>query len=306
MAPEANVGAQEAVIDRALQAWRQGDCTLDPQWFVHRINPSRALTAAGSAAAREGAELAEQQVNGLVVVSQTCDIVRASQERPYLEVCPLVRVSEEALHQIERGRKPAYAYLPQLADRQLVADLDRTMTVEKAMVLCWSRTPGCASDPETRAFALALARKRARFAFPDDFTLWVRKLQSRLVDKHDRGSPEGRALRALREIRIQASPSWESGVVTVMFFFIRHDDDSDFEGAGWQNFLDTWLKLVPSNSRFAAHGQVSTLDELTASDYVHSDPLDLDHLSLPDSPDQASSPELSYTAQLSAKDRYMR
>jgi len=148
VAPEVNVGAQEAIIDRALQAWRQGDCTLEPQWFVHRINPSLTLTAAGSAAAREGAELAEQQVNGLVVVSQTCDIVRACQERPYLEVCPLVRVSDEALHQIERGRKPAYAYLPQLADRRFVADLDRTMTVEKALVLSWSRTPGCASDTE--------------------------------------------------------------------------------------------------------------------------------------------------------------
>ncbi len=280
MAPETNVGAQEAVVDRALQTWRQGDCTLEPHWFVHRINPSVTLTAAGSAAARAGAELAEHQVHGLVVVSQTCDIVRACQERPYLEVCPLVRVSDEALHHIERGRKPAYAYLPQLADRQLVVDLDRTMTVEKAMVLCWSRIPGCASDQETRAFAQALARKRARFAFPDDFTLWARKLQSRLVDKHDRDSPEGRALRALREIRVQASPSWESGAVTILFFFIRHDDDSDFEGTAWHNFLDAWLKLVPAGGRFTAHGQVSTLEELTASDYVHSDPLDLDHLSL--------------------------
>ena len=205
MTPEGSVDSQEAVIDRALQAWRQGDCTLEPQWFVHRINPSLTLTAAGLAAARESAELAEQQVNGLVVVSQTCDIVRACQERPYLEVCPLVRVSDETLHQIERGRKPAYAYLPQLADRQLVADLDRTMTVEKAMILCWNRIPGCASDPEVRSFAQALARKRARFAFPDDFNLWARKLQGRLVDKHDRDSPEGRALRAPRSARDPSS-----------------------------------------------------------------------------------------------------
>src|SRR5579863_4409626 len=109
-------------------------------------------------------------------------------------------------------------------------------------------------------------------AFPDDLTLWVRKLQGRLVDKHDRDSPEGRALRALREIRIQASPSWETDAVAIMFFFIRRDDDFDFEGADWQNLLDAWLKLLPANTRFTAHGQISTLDELTASDYVHSDP----------------------------------
>ena len=279
MAPEGSVDSQEAVVDRALQGWRQGDCTLEPQWFVHRINPSLALTPAGSTAAQEGAELAEQRVNGLVVVSQTCDIVRSCLERPYLEVCPLVQVNDEALHHIERGRRPAYAYLPQLADRMLVADLDRTMTVEKAMVLRWSRVPGCASDAEVRAFAQALARKRARFAFPDDFNLWARKLQGRLAEKHDRNSPEGRALRALREIRVQASPAWEGSAITIKFFFIRHDVDSEFEGAPWKNFLDVWLKQLAADTRFTADGQISTLDELTASDYVHSDPLDLDHLS---------------------------
>lgn len=282
MAPEENNGASAADIDRTLQAWRQGDCTLEPQWFVHKIDPANPITAAASAAAQQGVELAEHQVIGLVVVSQTCDIVRSCRERPYLEVCPLVRVNPEALQQIERGRRPAYAFLPQLADRQLVADLDRTMTVEKAMVMRWTRISGCTSDAEIRAFAQALARKRARFAFPDDFTLWLRRLQDRLVDKHDRNSPEGRALRALREIRVQATPSWEAAAVTSMFFFIRHGDDADFEGTAWQHFLDEWLKLVPARGRFTAQGQISSLDELTASDYVHSDRLDLDHLSLAD------------------------
>lgn len=87
-----------------------------------------------------------------------------------------MHVSPEILRQIERGRRPAYAFLPQLADRHLVVDLDRIMTVEKAMVLSWTRAPGCATDVEARAFAQALARKRARFAFPDDFTFWVKKL----------------------------------------------------------------------------------------------------------------------------------
>lgn len=282
MAPEAASGERAADIDRALQAWRQGDCTLESQWFVHKIDPRNPLTPAGSTAAGQGAELAEQQVVGLAVVSQTCDIVRACQERPYLEVCPLVHVSPEILRQIERGRRPAYAFLPQLADRHLVVDLDRIMTVEKAMVLSWTRAPGCATDVEARAFAQALARKRARFAFPDDFTVWVKKLQSRLVDKHDRDSDEGRALRALREIRVQATPSWEDGEVAIMFFFIRHDDDSDFDGTAWSHFLDAWLKLVPASGRFTPDGQISALDELTAADYINSDPLDLDHLSLAD------------------------
>jgi hypothetical protein len=40
------------------------------------------------------------------------------------------------------------------------------------------------------------------------------------------------------------------------------------------------LKLAPESGRFTTiDGQVTTLEDLRASDYVDSDPLDLDHLS---------------------------
>lgn len=283
MVAERKSGADENDVNRALQDWRQGDCTLDKHWFVYQLNPALAITEASLSAAKEGAEIAELEVAGLVIVSQTCDIVRACRDRPYIEVSPLVRVSDDALHEIERGRRPAYAFVPRLAEQHLVVDLDRVMTVEKPAVLNWTRTAGCSSDAEARAFAQALARKRARFAFPDDFTLWVRKLQNRLIDKHDKNTQEGRALRALREIRVQAAPSWDSNAIELMFFFIRSREDIDFEGRGWQDFLSTWIKLVPASGRFmSVHGQVSSLDEIVAADYVNSDPLDLDHLSSPD------------------------
>jgi hypothetical protein len=280
VATERTSEADENDVNRVLQDWRQGDCTLDKHWFVHRLNPALAITKAGLGAAKEGAELAELEVAGLVVVSQTCDIVRDCRDRPYLEVCPLVGVSDDALHEIERGRRPAYAFVPRLAEQHLAADLDRVMTVEKPAVLNWVRTAGWSSDVEARTFAQALVRKRARFAFPDDFTLWARKLQNRLIDKHDKNTQEGRALRALREIRVQATPSWDSNAVELMFFFIRSQEDINFEGKEWQELLDAWLKLVPAAGRFTSvYGQVSSLDELTAADYIHSDQLDLDHLS---------------------------
>ena len=137
-------------VDRALAAWRQGDCVLGEHWFVHRIDTALAATDAARAAAEAGVDLAEQQVAGLVVVSQTCDVVRSCAERPYVEVCPLVEVDEARLHEIERGRRPAYAFLPLLADRQLVADLDRVMTIEKPVIAKWERTPGWGTDPEAK------------------------------------------------------------------------------------------------------------------------------------------------------------
>jgi hypothetical protein len=269
-------------IDKALSAWRQGDCVLGSQWFVHRMAPERPSTQAGRETAKldATADLVEQQVVGLVVVTQTCDVVRACADRPFLEVCPLVEVDEQRLGEIERERRPSYAYVPLLAGRKLVADLDRTMTVEKPVVAKWERTPGWRTDAEARAFAKALARKRARFAFPDDFTALMGKLQSRLIEKHGKDTPEGGALRALREIRVQASPSWDAAAVTLTFWFIRYDDQVEWLGSSWSHWAETWLKLVPESRRFTkVLGQVAALEDLTAADYVNSDPLDLDHLS---------------------------
>jgi hypothetical protein len=147
-------------------------------------------------------------------------------------------------------------------------------------VAAWKRTPGFTRDEDGRAFANALARKRVRFAFPDDFTSLAKKLQSRLGDKHDKNTDEGRALRALREIRVCGSPSWDAGSVETFFWFIRDDADATFEGKSWADLLKDWLKLVPATGRFTnVDGQVATLEEMTAADYVDSDPLDLDHLS---------------------------
>lgn len=170
--------------------------------------------------------------------------------------------------------------MPLLSAHRLVADLDRVMTVEKPLLATWERTPGWSTDAEARAFALALSRKRVRFAFPDDFTALTGKLQSRLADKHEKNTDEGRSLRALGEIRVQASPSWDAPKVDIIFWFVRNEKDADFGGKNWADLLKEWLKLVPTTGRFKSiEGQVLTLQDMTAADYVDSDPLDLDHLS---------------------------
>lgn len=188
MATDRNDDLSITSVDGALASWRQGDCVLGEQWFAHRLERSFPVTDAGRAAAGAEAELAETQVLGFVVVTQTCDIVRSCAERPFVEVCPLVKVDERRLREIQRGHRPGYGFLPLIANVDLVADLDRVMTVEKPAVARWTRTPGWGTDIEARRFAQALARKRARFAFPDDFTAFVRKLLKRLDEKHDRDS----------------------------------------------------------------------------------------------------------------------
>jgi hypothetical protein len=162
-----------------------------------------------------------------------------------------------------------------------VADLDRIMTVEKPVVASWTRTTGWTTDSEGRRFAAALARKRVRFAFPNDFTALVGAMKRRLVAKHDKSSDEGQALRALREIRVQASPSWDAEAVDLFFWFIRDDADvASSISESRPERLKSWLRLAPPSARFTnVDGRIASLADLTAADYVASDPLDLDHLS---------------------------
>lgn len=274
-------------IDAALAPWRQGDVSLDAKWFIHAANPSLPLTAEAAQADGELTAITSD-VEGLVVITQTCDIIRTCSQRPFVEVAPLVNISETKLREVQRGRRPAYAFIPSLASRQLVADLDRVMTVEKSLVASWTRIPGWATDAEVRELAQALARKRVRFAFPDDFNVFCKKLQARLQEKHDKQSEEGRALRALREIRVRATPSWDANQVAITFWFIRDEDDALSQVRTWDEHLEAWLNLLPASNRFEqVDGVVVRLEDITAKDYLESVSLDLDHLSSSHARDQS-------------------
>ncbi len=157
MTPEGQENPLIVSTDEALSLWRQGDCVLGEHWFVHRLERSMALTEAGRVAATAGSDLAEQEVQGFVVVTQTCDIVRTCCERPFVELCPLVKVDEQKLREIQKGRRPAYAYLPLLSPHGLVADLDRVMTIEKPLLRTWQRTPGWCSEGVYKFKRLAFA-----------------------------------------------------------------------------------------------------------------------------------------------------
>ena len=267
-------------VDAVLKAWRQGDCVVGRHWLLFRIDPARPLTEAGAVAAANSADAAEASALGLIVVTQTCDIVRSCRDRPFIEVSPLVEVRESDLREIQRGHRPSYAFVAGLAERRFVADLDRIMTVEKSVVVDWERTPGCLTDADARRLSQALARKRARVAFPDDFVELASPLMSRMSSKHGRESPEGRALRSLREIRVRAAPAWDAEDVHLTFIFVPQEDEAQSERKEVYRYLGKWLELVPESGRFVSvDGVVQTLSDLTAQDYVESDLLDLDHLS---------------------------
>jgi hypothetical protein len=264
-----------------LEGWQQGDVVLGEHWFPYRFHRALALTeAAWEANAEPDIDIAEQRVAGFAVVTQTCDLVRDWNERPFVELCALLPVEPEKYQTIVRGYRPTLAAIPGVGEHFLVADLDRVCTVEKPWLAQLARIVGCRNNPERRNLASALARKRSRVAFPDDFVELIAPLRERVTKRHDRQSDEGRALRALREIRVLAAPSWEGNNVRLSFYFLRNDDAEGSDDETMERQIASWMKLVVPNHRFTELSRtICTIDDLTAREYVESEPLDLEFLS---------------------------
>jgi hypothetical protein len=285
-----NGGTEETTrVNAALQVWRQGDVTLDSGLFlVHLADKNLPLTRE----AREAIEQAPVEDNpfevpspaiGLVVVTQTCDIIKDCTKFEFVDVSPLVHVNDQRLQEIRKGRQIRYAYIPGVASERLVADLERTMAVEKSVVAGWTRTPGCSTDDEVVAFAAALARKRQRFAFPDGFNAGLAAFKDRLRGKRKSTSTvEGLLVKALDCVRAFADPNWNASHVTVFFWFLLlPKQDIDFGEA--RLVIEEWMKLISLPAPFALADPCYSLVEqqdMTAQEYLASQPLDYDDLSM--------------------------
>ncbi|RYZ88486.1 MAG: hypothetical protein EOP04_09290 [Proteobacteria bacterium] len=268
--------ALKTEVDQLSGSWSQGDCALGDLDFFYQTNPESPLDSSNV-----GEQFLAKSVIGICLLTQTCDVVRSCGTRQFLEFSPLIEVDQRELEDIRTLKRPGYAYVKGVAELKLVADLDRVMTLDKSMLKMLVRTPGCVSDDQRRSFACALARKRARFAFPDDFHPAMSKLVERLKKRSGKQSEEGYAIANLREIRVKAEPSWDSPNITLTFLFIKDETVISFSEINWIVILDDWLKLVPNEGRYVeSYGTFATLDDFTAREYVESDVLDLDQLSV--------------------------
>ena len=279
-------------INNALSNWRQGDVSLDEELvFVYLAD--RAHISARQEPDEEASLPPESkedlsrivpvfdEIRGAAMLTQTCDVIRDCQTRPFVEVAPLVRLEAHVVEEVRRLKRPGFAYVPATASEGLVADLDRTMTVQKAVVASWTRHRGCQTDQEARDFATALSRKRSRFAFPDDFVESARNFQRHIVAATPKNTDEGAHLRALREIRVRAAPSWENTIVKLDWWFIKENDPLDIPTV-WPAFVEQWIGRFVQSGRFQVNSAIACrLQDITAQDYVESDHLDLDRLTVP-------------------------
>ena len=221
-----------------IKQWSQGDCVLEELPILWGFDKDFPLTET----AREQAEKSEpilgvsiggDAVVGLVVISQTCDIVRDLTERPFVQVAPLVERDEQALELIRLRMVPRFAFIPALRDRRLVADMDRVLTVEKSFLAKWGQIPGFEDEPQRLSFAETIRRYYNRPAFPEQFSDALKKLNRWFQDKHDQAqSPAkprkppvvfhpGKCMRALDMFLVRVNPSWTASTYHVDFFLVR-------------------------------------------------------------------------------------
>lgn len=182
------------LLEAALQQYQQGDVLEDFSAFF-------VLDEVGSIR-REPAPL------GAVIISQTCDLVRA--DRDYIQLAKRVRLKPAQASEGRAGKRPRFAHLPALGETDF-ADLEIVITVSKVSVLGKNKIRGLLSDADIRRFATSVARKYGRFAFPDEVTPWLTPLQKVLTSKARKdNTPLGALLKQIVELRVEALSGWSS------------------------------------------------------------------------------------------------
>ena len=145
--------AQRQAINQSLAAWRQGDVSFDAgieslhfadisiphsPWSIREFQ----RLSSSNMPVPGGITPICHRVEGLVVLSQTCDVIRDCVDRPFVEIAPLVQLDARIVEETRLLRRPSFGFVPATENRCLVADLDRPLTIEKSIVARWNRVAG--------------------------------------------------------------------------------------------------------------------------------------------------------------------
>lgn len=256
-----------------LMQWRQGDYSCVPAEFV-------SILASDSDGNLEYE--ANPNILGVVVISQTCDVVRCVPGKEYVVVAPIVELPEDKIPFVRSGATPAYAALEHPPTNTAVIDLNRMLSVHKKALAGWPRSTGFSDNAKLARFAGALERKHGRFAFPDAFADQViSALRDKFKKPHGKASESGKIVRSINHVRVQAAPSWEAELVKIGFRFILEDEPEAFYPAIFK-FIGDILKGIVLPQGFAFEEPRFTLrnlDGYSAREWTSSQRIDWDYIS---------------------------
>jgi hypothetical protein len=257
----------------------------------------------------------------VVVITQTCDIIRPPDRRPYLQVADLIRISDANIaKRYAEGETPRYVAVPEVG-ADMFADLDRIMTLDKRLIADCPHHAGVAADQiAIRRFGQSVARNFGRYPFPNYFIESVEPLRSRILRRWDKAeSPEGKVLADLVQIRVQPVPDESSSDTDLTLVFIMRQGSlpvladppspstatttwlatrkqaseiaaklanpptgADDRAYLYSKLVEAWAALCPPSSPIRSiTGEIVSEDEYVLSNYWQSERLDLDQLSGP-------------------------
>ncbi|MEU9824746.1 hypothetical protein [Micromonospora chersina] len=182
--------------------------------------------------------------DGLVVISQTCDIVRP--DPPHLLVTPLVRLTGSDASEARGGKRPRYVAVPELGS-DAFADLSVIASLDKQDPDVAKFTRGLKTDEQIRFFGRAVGRRFARFPFPDEVVPWFQPLQKLVRSRYQKeGNPEGDAFARVAELRVEAMDGWTAPPYDLTLVVILEPGELPvFAGDEMPDIpreLETWLR----------------------------------------------------------------
>jgi hypothetical protein len=256
-----------------LALWRQGDYSVEPKEFVFAESRDADGTFDYNA---------DPNISGLIVVSQTCDIVRCQPGKEYVVVAPLVEIEASKAGFILSGATPGFSPVEHPPAEYVFADLSRMMTVHKKELAGWKRQKGFSDEAKLVRFAGALERKHGRFAFPDDFAeAVIGALRDKFKKFQKKDSNNGRIVRSINHVRVQAAPTWNAPEKKIGFRFVLEDELE----AGYSE-ISTYVKdalkaiVLPAGYSFEDPGfTLKNLDGYSARDWCTSQRIDWDYIS---------------------------
>jgi hypothetical protein len=194
-------------IARRLKSFRQGDA-LDIATIPIQSRSTGTFRRFISARIFGTSIRKHECPHGVVLISQTCDIVLSS--RFTVQVAPLVYLPEQEAAEARNGKRPRYVHVPNFGEHAF-ADLSAVATIDKEDLSKVTHKHGVSSDMEIRDFGRRVARRFGRFAFPDDVVPWLKPLEDLVQKKHEKNSAEGEALRQVCQFRVECAAKWSEG-----------------------------------------------------------------------------------------------
>jgi hypothetical protein len=284
---------EHTTAQRLPEDWQQGDIlSVDGLPFFYLADlrnplmPQSKEFLAGEEQAASGNPFAAVAVDveKFVIISQTCDLIRDFSDVPTVQLATVEKVSAKILAGVKKRTTIRYLFLPELESESLVANLDQVFTVEKAVLLAVDpKKRKCAvrNDVEAQILSEGITRKYSRFAFPDEFTAALDRFRDFVVGKHHKDNANGKALRAVTEIRVTSSKGWTNKDSEIQFLFLFDHANSITKEC--EDCIGALMKLFVVNEKFPVRPlfRCLTFEDITADTYRRSQLLDLNFLSGP-------------------------